>query len=149
VEKKKKKGKKETIMENQVTAILSGEDEAWLQVMLLSSTQLFPCVLNAAIELDLFGIIVGAGPAACMTPSEIASQLPTQDLDSPSRLDRMLRLLASHSLLTCSIRTLEDGRVERIYGLTPVSHFFVEKEDGFGGSLASFLALTSNPAWVG
>ena len=136
-------------MENQVTAILSGEDEAWLQVMLLSSTQLFPCVLNAAIELDLFGIIAGAGPAACMTPSEIASQLPTQDLDSPSRLDRMLRLLASHSLLTCSIRTLEDGRVERIYGLTPVSHFFVEKEDGFGGSLASFLALTSNPAWVG
>nr|POE53074.1 caffeic acid 3-o-methyltransferase [Quercus suber] len=112
--------------------------------MLFSSTQLFPWVLNAAIELNLFGIIAEAGPAACMTPSEIASQLPTHDSDAPSRLDRMLRLLASHSVLTCSFRTLEDGKVERLYGLTPACHFFLRKEDGC--SLVSFSAFTSQRA---
>ncbi|KAM4131108.1 hypothetical protein ACJW30_01G153000 [Castanea mollissima] len=133
--------------ENQVitlTPTLSEEDEACLQAMLFSSTQLFPWVLNAAIELNLFGIIAEAGPAACMTPSEIASQLPTHDSDAPSRLDRMLRLLASHSVLTCSIVTLEDGKIERLYGLTPACHFFLRKEDGC--SLVSFSALTSHQA---
>ena len=133
--------------ENQVitlTPTLSEEDEACLQAMLFSSTQLFPSVLNAAIELNLFGIIAEAGPAACMTPSEIASQLPTHDSNAPSRLDRMLRLLASHSVLTCSIRTLEDGKVERLYGLTPACHFFLRKEDGC--SLVSFSAFTSQRA---
>ena len=135
-------------MKNQVIHNLSEEDEACLQAMLLSSSQIIPFVLNAAIKLDLFAIIAGAGPAACMTSSEIASQLKTQDSDAPSRLDRMLRFLASHSLLTCPIRTLEDGKVERLYGLTPVCHFFLEKEDGFGGSLASFSAFTSHRAMV-
>uniref|UniRef100_A0A2N9F2I0 O-methyltransferase domain-containing protein n=1 Tax=Fagus sylvatica TaxID=28930 RepID=A0A2N9F2I0_FAGSY len=135
-------------MKNQVIHNLSEEDEACLQAMLLSSTQIIPLVLNAAIKLDLFAIIAGGGPAACMTSPEIASQLKTQDSDAPSRLDRMLRFLASHSLLTCPIRTLEDGKVERLYGLTPVCQFFLEKEDGFGGSLASFSAFTSHRAMV-
>ncbi|KAF3972918.1 hypothetical protein CMV_003629 [Castanea mollissima] len=98
-------------LENKVTPTLSENDKACLQAILVSSAQMFSCVLNATIELDLFGIIARAGPAACITTSEIVSQLPTKDSDSdtPSRLDRMLRVLVSNSLLTCSIRTLEDA----------------------------------------
>ncbi|XP_030951473.1 caffeic acid 3-O-methyltransferase-like [Quercus lobata] len=136
-------------LENKVTPTLSvsEDDKACLQAILVSSAQIFSCVLNAAIELDLFGIIARAGPAACITTSEIASQLPTKDSesDTPSRLDRMLRVLVSHSLLTCSIHTLEDGRVERLYGLTPTSYFFVEKDDG--SSLASLSAFISHRAF--
>ena len=123
-------------------SVPSEEDEACLQAMLLSSTRLFSSVLNKAIKLDLFGIIARVGLAACMTPSEIASQLPTQDSNAPSRLDCMFHLLACHSLLTCFIRNLEDGRFERLYGLTPASHFFFEKKDE--GSLAPFLAYNSH-----
>ncbi|XP_075674930.1 caffeic acid 3-O-methyltransferase 1-like [Castanea sativa] len=134
-------------LENKVTPTLSENDKACLQAILVSSAQMFSCVLNATIELDLFGIIARAGPAACITTSEIVSQLPTKDSDSdtPSRLDRMLRVLVSNSLLTCSIRTLEDGRVERLYGLTPTSYFFVEKDDG--SSLASLAAFSSHRAF--
>ena len=136
-------------LENKVTPTLSvsEDDKACLQAILVSSAQIFSCVLNAAIELDLFGIIARAGPAACITTSEIASQLPTKDSDSDtsSRLDRMLRVLVSHSLLTCSIHTPEDGRVERLYGLTPTSYFFVEKDDG--SSLASLPAFISHRAF--
>ncbi|KAF3942591.1 hypothetical protein CMV_030764, partial [Castanea mollissima] len=131
-------------IENQVVPAIGEEDEACIQATLFSSTQIFGWVLKAATELDLFGIIAGAGPAGCMTPTEIASQLPTQDSEAPSRLDRMLRLLASHSVLTCSIHTLEDGRVERLYGLTPASQFLFEKEDR--GSMACFSDFNSHRA---
>ncbi|XP_065627409.1 caffeic acid 3-O-methyltransferase [Quercus suber] len=131
-------------IENQVVPAISEEDEACLQAMLISTTHIISWVLKAATDLDLFGIIARAGPAACMTPTEIASQLPTQDSEAPSRLDRMLRLLASHSVLTCSIHTLEDGRVERLYGLTPASQFLFEREDR--GSVACFSAFPSHRA---
>ena len=50
-------------IENHITPNLSEEDEGCLQATLLSTTLIFPFVLNAAIELDLFSIIAGAGLA--------------------------------------------------------------------------------------
>jgi hypothetical protein len=94
-------------------------DDAFLYAMLLSTSHIFPMALNAAIELNLFDIIASrANRDGYISPSEIASQLPTKNPDAPFLLDRMLRLLASHSLLTSSIRTCEDGRVERLWTLT-------------------------------
>ena len=40
-------------IENHITPNLSEEDEGCLQATLLSTTLIFPFVLNAAIELDL------------------------------------------------------------------------------------------------
>jgi caffeic acid 3-O-methyltransferase len=99
--------------------------------------------LTAAIELNLFDIIASrANRDAYVSPSEIASQLPTKNPDAPFLLDRMLRLLAAYSLLTCSVRTCEDGRVERLYGISPAGKFYVQNEDG--GHLAS-MALINSP----
>ncbi|KAK9990038.1 hypothetical protein SO802_025023 [Lithocarpus litseifolius] len=54
----------------------------------------------------------------------------------------MLKLLASHSVLTCSIATHQhDGQVSRLYGLAPVSKYFIKNQDGIGGSLAPLLDL--------
>ncbi|GLT77832.1 hypothetical protein SLA2020_493880 [Shorea laevis] len=119
------------------------DDDAFLYAMLLSTSHILPMVLNAAIELNVFDIIASrANVDGYMSTSEIASQLPTKNPDAPSLLDRMLRLLASHSLLTSSIHTCEDGRVERLYGLSPAAKFYVQNEDG--GYLGS-LALLSFP----
>ncbi|CAN6564653.1 unnamed protein product [Malus baccata var. baccata] len=60
-----------------------------------------------------------AGPGAFVSSADLASQLPTKNPDAPVMLDRMLRLLASYSILTYSLRTLPDGYVERLYGLGP------------------------------
>jgi caffeic acid 3-O-methyltransferase len=65
-----------------------------------------------------------------LSPSEIASQLPTTNPDAPVMLDRILRLLASYSVLTYSLRTLPDGRVERLYGLGSVCKFLSKNENG-------------------
>ncbi|MCI77793.1 isoliquiritigenin 2'-O-methyltransferase, partial [Trifolium medium] len=69
--------------------------------------------------------------------------------DLPNRLDRMLRLLASHSLLSISTRTNDDdGSLVRVYGLTPSGEYFVNGENdcGYLGSMASYL---SHPAFSG
>ncbi|KAG4910704.1 hypothetical protein JHK87_056820 [Glycine soja] len=120
------------------------EDGACLSAMLLSTNLVYPAVLNAAIELNLFEIIAKATPAGSfMSSHEIASKLPTQHPDLPNRLDRMLRLLASYSLLTTSTRTTHHGATETVYGLSQVGQYFVP--DGTRGYLASFTAFVCYP----
>ncbi|GLT65486.1 hypothetical protein SLA2020_379170 [Shorea laevis] len=118
---------------------MSEEDAAFEYARSLNSSGTFPPVLHASIHLGLFDIIARAGPGEELSASEIAAQLPTKNPDAPFYLDRMLRLLACYSLLTCSSRSMgeeEDGKVERLYGLAPPAKAFVPDEDG--GALSAF-----------
>ncbi|XP_015878697.1 caffeic acid 3-O-methyltransferase [Ziziphus jujuba] len=116
--------------ETQMTPTQVSDEEANLFAMQLASASVLPMVLKSAIELDLLEIIAKAGPGAFVSPSDIASQLPTKNPDASVVLDRILRLLASYSILTYSLRTLPDGKVERLYGLGPVCKFLTKNEDG-------------------
>lgn len=116
--------------ETQITPTHVSDDEANLFAMQLASASVLPMVLKSALELDILEIIAKAGPGAFLSPSDIASQLPTKNPDAPVMLDRMLRLLASYSILTYSLRDLPDGKVERLYGLASVSKFLIKNEDG-------------------
>ncbi|KDP35860.1 hypothetical protein JCGZ_10599 [Jatropha curcas] len=120
----------DSIGEAQMTPTRVSDEEAILFAMQLSSAPLLPMVLKSAIELDLLEIIAKAGPGAFLSTYDIASQLPTKSADAPVVLDRILRLLASYSILTCSLRKLNDGKVERLYGLAPVCKFLTKNEDG-------------------
>uniref|UniRef100_A0A5B7A0Y8 Putative caffeic acid 3-O-methyltransferase-like n=1 Tax=Davidia involucrata TaxID=16924 RepID=A0A5B7A0Y8_DAVIN len=125
------------------------EDESCVHALQLTLSQVLPMVLNAANELEIFDIIAGAGGPdsdAQISASEIASKLPTQNPDAPAMLDRMLRLLGSYSLLSCSLHTLEDGTVQRRYALSPVGKFFVQNQDG--SSLASLVSLGNHRAYA-
>lgn len=127
---------------SQMTATINVDDEAYIYAIQVCNYHIFSMVFHAAIELNLFEIIAKADHVSA---SDIASQLPMHDKEeAPSTLDRMLHLLASHSLLTCSLDTLEDGKVERLYGLSPAGKFFVR--DVNGESLVSVLSLTGHPA---
>ncbi|XP_040365850.1 caffeic acid 3-O-methyltransferase isoform X1 [Rosa chinensis] len=108
--------------------------------MQLVSASLVPMVLKAAIELGVLDIIHRAGPGALLSPSQIASQLPSQNNPGASLvLDRMLRLLSAHSVLTCSVSAHQVDHVEvlRLYGLAPVAKYFIRDQDG--ASLATLL----------
>ncbi|MFQ6638005.1 hypothetical protein Gotur_012913 [Gossypium turneri] len=109
--------------------------------MQLVSSSVVPMVLKASIELGVFEIIQRAGPGALLSPSQIASQLPSQgNPKAPLFLDRLLRLLASHSILTFSLVTNhQDGQVDRLYGLAPVAKYFIRSRGG--GSLSPWLDL--------
>ncbi|KAL0314295.1 UNVERIFIED_CONTAM: Caffeic acid 3-O-methyltransferase [Sesamum angustifolium] len=119
-----------------------GEDqEAGALALAACVSHIFPMALDAAIQLDLFEIIARAGAGALLSPSDIASQLPTSHDGAAAVLDSLLRLLATHSLLTCSVSKLEDGGIERRYGLAPAGKFFVGDENGV--SFAQLRAVTS------
>ncbi|XP_010527383.1 PREDICTED: caffeic acid 3-O-methyltransferase-like [Tarenaya hassleriana] len=115
-----------------IPARVSDDDETHLFAMQLVSASVLPMVLNSAVELDLLEIMAkNVGFSGQMSPSDIASHLPTNNPDAPVMLDRMLRLLAAYSVLTCSVRTLPDGGgVERVYGLGPVCKYLIKNEDG-------------------
>ncbi|KAH9723368.1 Flavone 3'-O-methyltransferase 1 [Citrus sinensis] len=116
--------------ETQMTPTQISDEEANLFAMQLTSASVLPMVLKSAIELDLLEIIAKAGPGAFMSPKQIASQLPTKNPDAHIMLDRILRLLASYSVLNCSVHTLPGGGVERLYGLAPVCKFLTKNGDG-------------------
>ncbi|KAF7145893.1 hypothetical protein RHSIM_Rhsim04G0104600 [Rhododendron simsii] len=125
----------------------------------LAFSIVLPMVMKAAVELQVLDIIAKAGPRAQLSPSQIASQLPASALlcnpGAPKMLDRMLRLLASHSILTCSAvdfhsddhhdspstaaAALED---KRLYGLTPLAKYFVPNQDGV--SLGPLMCLVQD-----
>ncbi|XP_061357490.1 isoliquiritigenin 2'-O-methyltransferase-like [Gastrolobium bilobum] len=115
---------------------------ACVYAMQLSCSPMMYCaVLNAALELNLFEIIAKATPLG-VSASDIASQLPIQHPELPRRLDRMLCLLASHSLLTCSTRTNDNGATERIYQLSLAGKYFVNDENK--GTVALFPIFLSH-----
>ncbi|KAK4280173.1 hypothetical protein QN277_011831 [Acacia crassicarpa] len=122
------------------------EYDVSLHAMLLSGAQLYPAVLHAAIELNLFKII-GEGSPNGMSPSEIASQLPNPNADTVRRLDRLLFLLTTHSVLTCSSsKKLDDGSNERLFALSPTGKYMFPDEDGV--SYASISKLSYHPTYV-
>ncbi|KAL3524477.1 hypothetical protein ACH5RR_017311 [Cinchona calisaya] len=121
---------------------VEAEEEACLFAMQLASASVLPMVLKSAIELDLLELIAKAGPGAYLSPSELAAKLPTHNPEAPVMLDRILRLLASYSVLNCKLRTLADGSVERLYGLAPVCKFLTKNSDGV--SMAALLLMNQD-----
>ncbi|KAH0686627.1 hypothetical protein KY290_018246 [Solanum tuberosum] len=127
---------------SQSNSLTQTEDEAFLFAMQLASASVLPMVLKSAVELDLLEIMAKAGPGASISPSELADQLPSKNPDAPVMLDRMLRLLATYSVLNCTLRTLPDGRVERLYSLAPVCKFLTKNADGV--SVAPLLLMNQD-----
>ena len=116
----------------------AGDEQDFLLAMELASGAVLPMTIKSATELGLLEIMAKVSPTQ-LSSSEIASQLPTNNKKAPIILDRMLRLLASYSFLTCNLVSNKDGSVQRLYGLTPVSKYFVPNEDGV--SLAPTLLI--------
>ncbi|XVF53205.1 hypothetical protein PTKIN_Ptkin05aG0081800 [Pterospermum kingtungense] len=126
------------------------EDDKHAQqyAMQLVSASVMPMALKAAVQLGVFEIIQKAGPGAQLSICQTVSQLPSQsNPDGPLVLDRILRLLASHSILTFSLETNdqeEDEQVVRLYGLAPVAKYFIRRPGG--GSLSPLLDLFQDKA---
>ncbi|EEF47074.1 o-methyltransferase, putative [Ricinus communis] len=101
-------------------------DENFGYALQLALGSALPMSLHTAIELGVFEIIAKAGPESKLSASEITAEIPdVQNPDAALMLDRILRLLARHNVLGCSLNGLE-----RIYSLTPVSEYFVPNQDG-------------------
>ncbi|KAG5381181.1 hypothetical protein IGI04_029023 [Brassica rapa subsp. trilocularis] len=120
---------------------LTKEEDSQEMRMVYSLT--LPMVFKATLELGVIDTLATVENAMWLSPSEIVSRLPTKPTnpEAPMLLDRMLRLLASHSVLKC--RVLETGKTDRVYAAEPVCKLFLKDRDG-SGSLLSFFLLCQN-----
>ncbi|CAN6968727.1 unnamed protein product [Brassica oleracea var. botrytis] len=126
----------ETLSSNPTIQIATDDDnELGLMAVRIANAAAFPMVLKAALELGVFDTLYAA--SVFLSPSEIASRLPTapRNPEAPALLDRMLRLLASYSMVKCG--TDQAGKGERVYRAEPICRFFLKDNIQDIGSLAS------------
>ncbi|PKI54447.1 caffeic acid 3-O-methyltransferase 1-like [Punica granatum] len=135
-------------MENRMTMSTveeAGEQRSSLDALQLAGASVLPMALKTAVELGVLDIIHRAGPGAELSASQIVSKLDSKNPRAAYLLDHMLCLLATHSVLTCSVSPAHqsDGSqsqsCQRVYGLAPVSKYFIKDEQG--GSLSPLLHL--------
>lgn len=117
------------------------DEEAFSYAMQLGVSTVLSMSLQSAAELGVFDVLQKAGPGAKLSSKEIASQLSCKNPEAPLMLDRVLRLLASNSILKCTV--LHDdqnlGSFQMLYSMAPVAKFFARDSDGF--SLGPVMAL--------
>ncbi|XP_061998776.1 anthranilate N-methyltransferase-like [Rosa rugosa] len=116
------------------------EEESFHYAVQLVVSSALPMSMQSAIELGLFDIIARAGSGVGLSASQIAAQIGTQNPEAAFMLDRILRLLATHSVLGCS---LVDG--QRLYRLSAVSKHFVTED---GVSLGFVMALFQDKVFI-
>ncbi|MED6198134.1 hypothetical protein PIB30_063053 [Stylosanthes scabra] len=123
------------------------EDDAFLFAQMACSI-VVPMAVRTTIELGVFDIIAKAGEGAKLSAKDIVDQIGTNNPEAATMLDRVLRLLASHSLLSCVVED-PNNLQERMYSLSPVSKYFVTDADGvsWGPSLAHLLDQIIYPCW--
>ncbi|KAK4718700.1 hypothetical protein R3W88_017038 [Solanum pinnatisectum] len=129
---------------NQLPISIGSEKEGnFTYAMQLLSSSVLPFVLNSTIELDVFEILAKANDTQ-LSSSQIVSKMACNNpIDAANMLDRMLYVLATYSLLTCSI----NNNNVRLYGLSPVGKMFVsDNEDG--ASLGPLLALLQHKVFI-
>lgn len=122
----------------QATSLDKDEQLAGFAVTLANAAAL-PMILKSAFELKILDIILDAGEGAWISTREIAKQIGAKNPNAPILLDRMLRLLASHSVLTCKLQKGENGVVQRVYGPAPLCKYLASNDGE--GSLGPLLVL--------
>ncbi|KAI4335092.1 hypothetical protein L6164_013771 [Bauhinia variegata] len=122
------------------------EEESYSYAMQLARSIALPMVLKTAVELKVFDIIAKSGPEAKLSAVDIAAQITSKNPEAASMLDRILRLLATHSVLHCSLVEKQQHvrSFHRVYSLNSVSKYFVLDDDGM--SLGNYVAMVQDKA---
>lgn len=125
-------------------SIIDGEgDQSFAYATQLAMSTVVSMAMQAVYELGTFEIIDRAGSGAKLSALDIAAQLPTKNRDAPMMLDRILKLLASYSVVECS---LDASGARRLYSLNSVSKCYVPNKDGI--SLGPFLLLIQDKIFL-
>lgn len=117
------------------------DEESFSYAVQLSNSVVLSMALHSATELGVFQVLQNSDSNSPLSAAEIASRLSCTNPEAPKMLDRILALLASHSVLNCSVVPDQQnlGSFHRLYSITPVAKFFAPNSDGV--SLAPLIAL--------
>ncbi|CAJ1950563.1 unnamed protein product [Sphenostylis stenocarpa] len=126
------------------------DQDGILFAMNMMSSVVYPLAVKTAVELGIFDILGKAGENAKLSAEEITEKVGIKNPEAPTKVDRILRLLASQSMLSSCFG--EDGQNsgKRLYGLTYASKYFVADADGvsFGATLNLILDKVFMDTWT-
>ncbi|KAJ0681531.1 putative caffeate O-methyltransferase [Helianthus annuus] len=123
---------------------MGSEDNFTYAMELIHATTLSMVLVNT-VKLKVLETIAKVGSDARLSARDIASRLSIPNQDAPDMIDRMLRLLATHSIVTCT-EGVHESKPVRVYGLTPVGKYFIPNEEGI--SLGPFAQLIQDKVFV-
>ncbi|XP_057454941.1 cathecol O-methyltransferase 1-like [Lotus japonicus] len=130
----------------------SQEEDGIVFSMNMMSSMVLPLAVRSAVELGIFDILGKEGEGMKLSAKDIAVKLGSKNPEAPAMLDRVLRLLACHSMLYCSLSEDQHGPAspQRLYGLAPRSKYFVTDADGvtFGPALHLNLDKVLMESWT-
>lgn len=123
------------------------DEETYGYAAQILNSCVLPMVLNATIDLGVLHLVnqAGSGPDG-LSPAQLATRIQARNPDASVMLDRMLRVLATYNVVSCTAVPTEDGGFERRYGPAPVTKCFVPDEDGV--SLAPMLNLVIDKVFL-
>nr|CAB3501599.1 unnamed protein product [Digitaria exilis] len=114
----------------------TNDDEACVHAMEILNGFIASMTLKAAIELGLIDDLLAAGGRA-VTPEELVAARPwPRPAEAAAAADRMLRFLASHSVVRCTTEVGPDGKARRSYAAAPVSKWLANGRQGSMAPLA-------------
>ncbi|KMZ58219.1 Glutathione S-transferase-O-methyltransferase fusion protein 13 [Zostera marina] len=126
-------------------------DRAFIYARQLTFNPALSMTLKVVIELGVLDVIANVGFDKFLSPKEIASKLSIINPNAPIMLNRMLRLLASHNIVICKLKS--DGNCDEdtivgttLYGIDPISKYFVKNKDGV--SLAPMLVAIQDEVYM-
>lgn len=105
-----------------------------------------PMVMKSTINMGVLKVIHDHADPNGLSPAEIAARINMPNPNAPAMLDRMLRLLATYSVVRCTAVTTVDGAVVRRYRPSPATKFLVPNDDGV--SLAGLLNLNIDKVFL-
>ncbi|KAI5422175.1 caffeic acid 3-O-methyltransferase [Lathyrus oleraceus] len=125
------------------------EEDGIVFALNLITSVMLPLTVRSAIELGIFDVLAKTGKDAKLSADDIAVKIGSKNAEAPAMLDRLLRLLASHSMLHCSLseEKQEHASPQRLYSLAPASKYFVTDADGV--SLGPTLNLPLDKVFLG
>ncbi|XP_020203607.1 anthranilate N-methyltransferase [Cajanus cajan] len=122
-------------------------EKSFNYAMQLVNSSVLSMAMHSAIELGIFDIMGKAGVDAKLSAKDIVAQLPCKNSEAVTMLDRILRLLASHSIIDCTVVDDQQGpppHLQRLYGMNTVSKYFACIDAA--GSLGPLMVLTQDKA---
>ncbi|QCE02479.1 flavonol 3-O-methyltransferase [Vigna unguiculata] len=123
------------------------EEQSFTYAMQLVNTSVLSMAMYTVTELGIFDIIAKEGVGAKLSAKDIAEKLPCKNSEAATMLDRILRLLACHSVIHCTVVADEHGshpQLKRLYGMNPVAKYFTSIHGA--GSLGPFMRLSHDKA---
>lgn len=113
------------------------EDDAYMYAMQLGSLTVLPMTLKVALELGLLKLMISDNTAdrtqaqRLFSSDELVERLGiTSNPNASAMIERILRLLASYSVLTFSNSPDANGQIIPRYGAAPVCKYLTPDEDG-------------------